>query len=642
MRFIENISLVVLVLCFGLFSACERNLGPAEVTIQIASRSPLAMSFDHLGRISYRQKESVVLVNNVRRIESTSIEVKGVFNAVVPSLAASATHTVNCYLLVVSGASEESDFQRNYCAKTADPGQSLASDASAEVLYFGNYVGLVDAFNFGGTINLSVKPGARREFTLLGFNAEPSCSEVFTAFRDKSKLSKAFKLASSGVVDLLPGVGKTIEMALPAEVDAANNYSDCVIPDPTTIYPLYETAVLRKPKFPFTTYRSFSVSQTSNYYCEPIEVSLYADDPYTFRNIPATVADDEYFSISANADIIPTYESAAKCEEDPTDADAAATSYFKITKNQIKAQRWFRQRRGGTSNLNLALARADGSGIVNQPFYQFFDSATVFVDSIVPARVVKNSCYEGIAMLRDLNGYAVAAPASFELVNTYSPVNLVANFYASSGDCESDTNSNPNFAISVSQTQLTYYFKFTSDMITAIDYGLGVSGTAATNAKSRVNVVSATSTAVVPGEFTNIKVFASSGMQNSPTVPVGKIDCYPLFVSLVRADETEYVQDSTSTFSLLPLKVRVADLTGPNTSGYSLYSDSTCSSPIYPVNSTFNAAGTDVSPPGADSTFYKLYLKPDNAATYGLRRLEFYYNDEPVGTYLFNLTGPNH
>jgi hypothetical protein len=116
----------------------------------------------------------------------------------------------------------------------------------------------------------------------------------------------------------------------------------------------------------------------------------------------------------------------------------------------------------------------------------------------------------------------------------------------------------------------------------------------------------------------------------------------PLFISLIRSDFTDVVLGSTASQALSPLKVHVADPSGPDASGYSLYSDSTCTSPVHPAGSTASSAGSDIAAPSAGSSFYKVYIKPSSTATYGQRRLEFFYDGSSVGIFSFDLTDALH
>jgi len=597
------------------------------------------MNFDYLGKASFASVNSV-LATNVVRAGTGLVDTKGVFNSILPSLASGAAYPVNCYLVVVSGPVNESDFSTNYCSKKQDPNQSLQIDESALKLYFGSYAGLVDAFNYGGTVSFSLVSGEGRKFTLFGFNSTVSCAEAFTAFQNKSTLSKAYKLAESSTVDLLPGVPLTVDLNLPAEVDTNEAFSDCYIPNLALLYPEYTGAVVSKPGFPERTFRSFSTTQTTNFLCEPIDFKLRTQGG---NYSVGTVLEDEYFTVEKGGSTIGTYDTAKECANDLTAANDGAAPFFKIAKNQTGAQRWIKRREGGISSVTYSLVKSDGVPAGSANFKQTFSPSTVFVDNIVPKKLVLNTCYEAVAVLRDFRGYTIQDGASFDITNTSGTLTgtiLATDFFANAADCEAGNNPDPIISVAASQSFISYYFKAHNGTITAFDFQVEASGTTVTNSSPSLSV--AASTSATAGEFSSLITYGRSGLPNNPAIDSGRGDCFPAFVSLVRSDSTEYVQDSSSTFTMQPLKVRVADLTGPNTNGYAIYSDSSCTVPVYPVGSTANASGTSIAAPGPSSSFYKIFIKPDNLNTFGARRLEFLYNGEGVGSYLFHLTDSNY
>lgn len=625
----------LLSLFFSVFSSCERKNAAVDVAIILPNRSQNTMQFDHLGQQQWVRKNASVLANEVVLIESKQYESKGSFNSVTPSFLSTSDYQVNCYMLVVSGPSEEPQFSRNYCSKKIDPTQNLEADKNSTQLFFGDYAGLIDPF-FGKTVYMSIKPGSKRKFTLLGFNSLVACSEVYSAFQNKANLSKAYRIATSEELDLIPGVPVTIDLTLASEVDYTDYYSDCTMSDPTINFPKYEYAFLSKNTFPKKTFRSFSTPQTTNYYCEPIDITLIANDPLTNQDIPGTVLEDEFFRLENGTSVTVTYDTEKNCYEDTSLTDELGYPFFKITTNQTKAQRWFKNRRGGTSNFTFALDTIGTSQTITASFEQFFSTSGVIVDNIHPEKLVMNKCYEGVVALRDLHGFMVSSTVPFEIVNTDFTTTNFATFFGNSFDCENNLNINQPISFDISTSSKSYYFKIVNT-VTAFDFNADVSGTSFdASSTQQVRVVNETSVAN-QNEFASIKVYSKPALPNIATLDFGESDCYPLFVSLLREDLTEYVQDSTSIYNMLPLKVRVADPTGPDTNAYALYADNICTDLIHPINSTGSVSGTEISAPAANSTFYKLYVKPDNSGTNGLRKLEFYYNDTPVGSHLFNL-----
>lgn len=574
--------------------------------------------------------------NQIGIVESSTNELKNVFNSIQPSMSSTAANRVNCYLLVVSGPSDDTELSKNYCTKKTDPTSNLVADAQSAQLKFGSYAGLIDAFNYGGAINLTLKPGPARVFTLLGFHATNSCSDIFTALRDKSKLSKAYQLGTTAPIDLVPG---SVEVGLKmlSEVDPGQYYTDCVIQDPETIYPIFSTVKLEKSGFPYNTFRSFASDQSSNYYCEPLEISLRATDPYTQRQIPGTVLDDEFFRLKRDGVQLSTYDTEQNCTADTSPNDPNASALFKFSKNQIRQNRWFKQRKGGTGNTSIVIHRADDTPLTSASFKQLHNLASIFMDTLLPSQVVPGVCYEVTSILRDLNGLVLTNSSSFTITNSAVMQALGITQHLNNSECESGTNPNPGITFAGSTNSASYSLRFANAGATVFEYEPALSDGSIINAKPTVRLTTVTS--ANSDKVAGVKVNSKTIIPNNVTLSAGVIDCIPMFVSLLRDDLTEFIQTSGAVTTMLPLKLRTLDAA---TSGYSLYSNEACTAPIYPVGSSFSAAGTDVAAPAAGSSFYKMYIKPDRLGTYGLRKIEFEYNSQIIGNFQFSLTNPSY
>ncbi|MGZ6419012.1 MAG: hypothetical protein ACXWPX_10900, partial [Pseudobdellovibrio sp.] len=424
---------------------------------------------------------------------------------------------------------------------------------------------------------------------------------------------------------LAPGVPAEAEIITPSEVDPNDYFSDCVIPDPETIYPLYKFVNLEKPGFPYGTFRAFTTPPPTNddFYCEFVDISLKAIDVYDLARrtvIPGTVAQDTYFELNYNSvsKTISTYDTEQHCSLDTSD-DQNAELAFKFEKNQTSQRRWFRQRRDiNTFGTNFAMGIAEYYGPVITPITKnlvLFRERPVgglFIDSVMPHLMEQNVCYQVTSFLRDLSGnvYPNSNISTLSLNNSDSPTNLNATFYLNNSDCENSQNATNTIQFPLNSHSASYFVKMVNSGALNWDYTVVPSdASVAKTVNPNLSLVTVSSTTVVD-DFLTLRITSTAGIQNN-----NGITCVPLFVSPVRSDGTEFIYSSTPARSLLPLKVQVADETGPNTNGYSLFSDDACTVPVDPIASSNTPAGTDVAAPGPGISFYKIFVKPDNTAT---------------------------
>jgi hypothetical protein len=248
------------------------------------------------------------------------------------------------------------------------------------------------------------------------------------------------------------------------------------------------------------------------------------------------------------------------------------------------------------------------------------------------------------SFLRDLNGNLIQAHGDFTIDNNIAPTNIYTNFYNNLNDCETDSNINPSITFSAStNNSVSYYIKFISST-SGFNFEVTPSDSSIKSVRMSTIKIQDPATSVDTSLFAGVRINSKPDIPSGPGLSPSKKDCFPVFISMTRADLIPLVLSSSSTQVIDPLKVRVADSTGPNTNGYNLFSDDKCSTPnvVFPVGSTAVAAGTDVVAPARGSSYYKLYIMPDHSSKRGVRRLEFFYDDKIIGTFKFELTDPNH
>ncbi|AGH95401.1 hypothetical protein [Pseudobdellovibrio exovorus] len=624
-------------LLIGLFFvlACERKADTDFVKIQL--QLPAKVMSSQMGESFNSMLDPFASQSIVPLLDSKSINSKNIFNSVVPSLATNAQNPMNCILVVVSGPETEPDFSKNHCVKKTNPAVSSKNDISSPRLEFGPYVGLVDAFNYNNTIEMELKPGEGRVFTLLGFHAKESCSEIYSALRDKSKLSKAYRIGASTPQKLVGGSVIEVPIRLLSEVNSSDYFSDCTIPDPETIYPLYTRAEVTTTDYR-KKIRSFSTNPYTNFMCEALEINLKTNDPYTQRLVSGTVAQDTYFQIKLAYADLTTYESERDCVN-----NVDANSKLKFVRNQISQRVWFRQQRYTNATLALEVKREDGSTIFTDTLGQENRTTSVFFDTILPTQLELDKCYMVTSWLRDFNGNVITSPNDFYLDNDTIPTVASAQIFSSLGDCEDGININPQLTFPYGLNSLSYWVK-AGPQYSKFDYSLTLTSMTAVNVEPLFNTVGNTEVSNTDRDtLISLNTHGQTRIPNYGSQPVGTINCRPLFVSFGLKNKDTFVLGSSATSTMANMKVQVSDPSGPNTNGYTLYSNSSCSgTPIYPVGSTALAAGTDISSPVVGSPFYKLYIKTDGNSTYGQRKLMFYYQGAVAGHLSFDLVDDNH
>lgn len=625
--------LVLLGLTFVL--ACERKADTDLVKIQLQLPEKV-LSQQNFSNPLNSLIDPFASPSVVPLLDSNALSSKNIFNSVVPSMAVNAQSPLNCLLVVVSGPEAEEEFSKNYCVKKTNPAVSSKNDIVSPRLPFGPYVGLVDIFNHNNIINMELRPGEGRVFTLLGFHAKESCSEIYSALRDKSKLSKAYRIGASAPQKLVGGSEIEVPIRLLSEVNSADYFSDCTIPDPTTIYPLYDKAEFKTTTFR-RKFRAFSTDPAANFMCEALDVHLRGTDPYTQTDVSGTVDQDSYFSLKLSSAILPTYESERDCVN-----NVDASNKFKFVRNQISQRVWFRQKRFTNSNVSIALVRDDGGTIFTDSFAQENRVSAVFFDTNLPTQFERDKCYLVTSWLRDFNGNVITSPNDFYVNNNTIPTSQGAQIFSSLSDCENNTNINPELIFSYGLNSISYWVKADTSAI-SFDYSLTLTSITAINTEPFFKLSSINNPIAGGVALASLQVQGQTRIPNYTSQPPSTTNCRPLFISFSLKNRDTFVLNSNATSIMGDMKVQVSDPTGPNTSGYTLYGDSSCSgTPIYPIGSTALAAGSDISNSAVGSAFYRIYIKTDGAQTYGSRKLMLYYQGAVAGHVSFDLVDSNY
>ncbi|MGZ6486682.1 MAG: hypothetical protein ACXWQQ_09100 [Pseudobdellovibrio sp.] len=595
------------------------------------------------------------------------------FNSIVPTNDGGKS-PVNCVFVAVSSPdSKEEGFNDSYCGRSAANLNQIvnSTDVIVPEFTFGPYQGLYYLNGTGNTIDIDVPSGKLRQFTLFGFNAQTQAdciSDVANNKLNKINLSKPFVSASQSAVNLSPGSSVSINLTRVPPDSNTVFYDDCHFAQAVSKLNPANLVMINTENFPFNNARSYNAANNTGFSCEAIDVELKYVDKSAGVIYPGAGNGANFYlsaTVATVTKIVDTYPTSESCINATSninytqlpDKSLDVLSTFQFLPNQSRQKRWVKVIATSSGTAGTITINSDSSAITSQAFnFTRYADTTLLLDTYIPEKMRSNRCYEVTTYLRNLKGEILANP-NISASTVLAPDSLTAGAFTFYSDSNCSTQLNVSTTVgpglAVAATKTTFWVKPTGSNISAFTLNPVITGPVTVPIYGTTKPVTSSSSGD-DAAVSFVRAIGKSYLQNSSTL------CSPLYLSIAgpigidlvaSTDKDIQMTDASGATTFLrnvPLRIQVADSSGPEYSGYSVYTDDLCASTVFsPIGSTALSTGSTATLANYGTSFIKLYIKPSGGTvTYGPRRLLLYFGGSgttagyPLGTYEFELTNP--